>query len=139
MAQVEKKDSEESYSSVWLNFSPVETFISRHLSKALGLVPLFDPVTEEERTWPDLFKELVSRLYHWTLLLFLLYFLVKIVQDLSLCHFIDGRADEGFLKVCDSGTLGPLAVDMALLTGAILVLISWGGVFNYSDPGPKIS
>lgn len=65
------------------------------------------------------------------MLLLLLYCLVANVRKLSLCHSPD-LFDEEFEELC--GGLWPaLAVDMVLLTGAILVLVSWGGLFRYED------
>ena len=53
---------------VWLKLSPLNTFMTRYVSKALGLVPLFDPERKESAfSWRSSFKELLSRLYHWSL------------------------------------------------------------------------
>ena len=52
----------------WLKLSPLNTFMTRYVSKALGLVPLFDPEPKEcACSWRSSFKQLVSRLYHWSL------------------------------------------------------------------------
>ena len=58
------------------------------------------------------------------------------VRKLSLCHSPD--LDEESEEIC-GGSWPPLAVDMALLTGAILVLVSWGGLCGYEDHGPKMA
>ena len=58
------------WESFWLKLSPVNTFMTCHLSKALALVPLFDPELEKGpagRTWSSCLKKLASRLYHWSL------------------------------------------------------------------------
>lgn len=133
--QVEEAEPE----SLWLRLSPLNTFMCCHFSKLLGLVPLFHP-REESQTWLGFFKELVSRLYHWSLILLLLGFLVRLLWGLSFCHnrSIDAIHasqyvyDEDHEGLCNSAW-PPLAVDVALLMGGILVLMSWGGFFNYRD------
>lgn len=133
--QVEEAEPE----SLWLRLSPLNTFICCHFSKLLGLVPLFHP-REESQTWRGFFKELVSRLYHWSLILLLLGSLVRLLWGLSFCHIRSIDAihasqyvyDEDHDGLCNSAW-PPLAVDVALLTGGILVLMSWGGFFNYRD------
>lgn len=66
----EETDSAEltEWEPVWLKLSPLNTFMTRYVSKALGLVPLFDPEQKEGAfSWRSRFKQLVSRLYHWSL------------------------------------------------------------------------
>lgn len=136
----EETDSAEltEWEPVWLKLSPLNTFMTRYVSKALGLVPLFDPEQKEGAfSWRSRFKQLVSRLYHWSMLLLLLYCLVANVRKLSLCHSPD-LFDEEFEELC-GGSWPALAVDMVLLTGAILVLVSWGGLFRYEDTTRLVS
>ena len=60
--------------SMWLKLSPLNTFIASYVSKALGLIPWFDPLSTDmamegaSKGWlvPCL-KQLVSRIYHWSL------------------------------------------------------------------------
>jgi len=136
----EETDSAEltEWEPVWLKLSPLNTFMTRYVSKALGLVPLFDPEQKEGAfSWRSRFKQLVSRLYHWSMLLLLLYCLVANVRKLSLCHSPD-LFDEEFEELC-GGSWPALAVEMVLLTGAILVLVSWGGLFRYEDTTRLVS
>ena len=63
--------------SMWLKLSPLNTFIASYVSKALGLIPWFDPLstgmaTAEGASRPGwllvpCLKQLVSRIYHWSL------------------------------------------------------------------------
>lgn len=52
--------------SRWLKLSPLNTFITCYVSKALGLVPLFD-IESDKPTWKNCSKHWASRLYHWNL------------------------------------------------------------------------
>eukprot|EP00438_Fugacium_kawagutii_P022390 Skav217218 [mRNA] locus=scaffold143:319342:320358:- [translate_table: standard] len=54
--------------SRWLKLSPLNTFITCYVSKALGLVPLFD-FESDTPTWKNCSKHWASRLYHWNLAL----------------------------------------------------------------------
>ena len=104
--------------SWWLRLRFLDTFVSCHLSKALGLVSLF-------REGPCLLcRNWASRLYHWLLLSYLLYGVLNLTYQLSICH---DQANE-----C-SGAWPPLAVDLFLLLGACMVLMSLGGFLRYKD------
>ncbi|CAK9002327.1 unnamed protein product [Durusdinium trenchii] len=104
--------------SWWLRLRFLDTFVSCHLSKALGLVSLF-------REGPCLLcRNWASRLYHWLLLSYLLYGVLNLTYQLSICH---DQANE-----C-SGAWPPLAVDLFLLLGACMVLMSLGGFLRYKE------
>lgn len=74
--EVSASESElEERESMWLKLSPLNTFITSYVSKALGLIPLFDPLCTDmevaskgSKGWlvPCL-KQVVSRIYHWSL------------------------------------------------------------------------
>lgn len=109
--------------SLWLRFGRLNTWVSVHASKALGLVPLFDDL--ESTGWRRRCRKVASRLYHWLLVAFLIYGIVKLAIELSICSGED--QDE----TCSS-YWPPLAVDMLLLVGAVMVMCSRGGFLNYS-------
>ena len=60
----------DSWSSWWLNLHRLNIFVACYASKALGLIPLFEIGFEMD--WKSQCRRLVSRLYHWLLILFLL-------------------------------------------------------------------
>lgn len=76
VSEVSASESElEERESMWLKLSPLNTFITSYVSKALGLIPLFDPLCTDmevaskgSKGWlvPCL-KQVVSRIYHWSL------------------------------------------------------------------------
>lgn len=109
--------------SCWLRFGRLNTWVSVHASKALGLVPLFDDL--ESAGWISRCRKVASRLYHWLLVAFLIYGIVNRAIELSICPGED--QDEA----C-SAYWPPLAVDMLLLVGAVMVMCSRGGFLNYS-------
>ena len=120
--------------SMWLKLSPLNTFITSFASKALGLIPLFDPLCTDmevaskgSKGWlvPCL-KQLISRMYHW---IFIGMAVADWVYHVSLLGFCQVNSDD---EACQ-GISPCLAVDLALLTGAILVLVSWGGILRYAD------
>lgn len=120
--------------SMWLKLSPLNTFITSYVSKALGLIPLFDPLCTDmevaskgSKGWlvPCL-KQVVSRIYHWILIGMAVFDWVYHVSLLGFCHLNSDEEDCQGISPC-------LAVDLALLTGAILVLVSWGGILRYAD------
>ena len=60
------------------------------------------------------------------------------MRTLTLCRdAADIDLGEVDYELCHR-TWPPLAVDIALLIGAILVLFSWGGLLRYVDRGPKL-
>ncbi|CAK9026818.1 Leucine-rich repeat and guanylate kinase domain-containing protein [Durusdinium trenchii] len=67
-------------------------------------------------------------LYHWLVISYLLYGIVTVSYELSLCHFDSGMQPE----ICDA-SWPPLAVDLFLMLGSCLVLMSLGGFWNYAD------
>ena len=120
--------------SMWLKLSPLNTFITSYVSKALGLIPLFDPLCTDmevaskgSKGWlvPCL-KQVVSKIYHWIFIGMAVADWVYHVSLLGFCHL---KSDD---ESCQ-GISPCLAVDLALLTGAILVLVSWGGILRYAD------
>ena len=128
----EEEEEEEEEASIWLNFSPLNTLITGPVSKILGLVPLFDVVEEEKATWKSSCKKLISRLYHWALLLILLFQLVLNLQALGLCH-ANATLSEDQYEQCTSVWWPPMALNTGMSIGVILVLMSWGGIFKYQD------
>ena len=121
--QDEKEDIESP--SVWLRFSFVNHFVSGYVSKALGLVPLFDDM--KAVGWRRRCRTLAARSYHWLLIFFLLYNVVRLALDLSFCR---SQENEDHETCCMYWP--PLAVDMFMLVGALMVLCSWGGFWNYT-------
>lgn len=108
--------------SCWLRFGRLNTWVSVHASKALGLVPLFDDL--ESAGWRSRGRKMASRLYHWLLVAFLISGIVNLAIELSSCSGQD--------ETCSS-YWPPMAVDMLLLVGAVMVMCSRGGFLNYSD------
>ncbi|CAK9030571.1 unnamed protein product [Durusdinium trenchii] len=66
--------------SLWLKLHPVNTLFARHLSKALGLLPLFQEGTDG---CCGRWKHWASRLYHWLLISYLLHGIVIGTYELS--------------------------------------------------------
>ncbi|CAK9026828.1 unnamed protein product [Durusdinium trenchii] len=118
----DEEEDVEAPRSWWRHLSPLQTFVSGHLSKALGLVPILDG------TGPFRYRQRVSMLYHWLVISYLLYGIVTVSYELSLCHFDSGMQPE----ICDA-SWPPLAVDLFLMLGSCLVLMSLGGFWNYAD------
>ena len=135
----EEEEEEEEETSFWLNFSALNTLITGPISKILGLVPLFDVVEEEKSSWKSACKKLISRLYHWALLLLLLFQLVLNLHALSMCHANANTLSEDPYDQCTSVWWPPMALNTGMLIGVILVLMSWGGIFKYQDlpKGPR--
>ena len=129
----EEEEEEEEETSIWLNFSALNTLITGPISKILGLVPLFDVVEEEKPSWKSSCKKLISRLYHWALLLLLLFQLVLNLHALSMCHATANTLSEDLYDQCTSVWWPPMALNTGMLIGVILVLMSWGGIFKYQD------
>ena len=141
--EADDPEEEEDFSqSPWLRFSWVNSFITCWMSKFLGLVPLFHPLNSPDprRKWLGFLKQWISMLYHWGLLILLAVHWVRVLRALALCHITDtsDASASASAEVCGA-TFAPMALDLGLLTGGILILLSWGGVFKYMDWGQLLT
>ncbi|CAK9038738.1 unnamed protein product [Durusdinium trenchii] len=127
-ASVEEEEvyDSDSWSSWWLNLHRLNIFVACYASKALGLIPLFEIGFEMD--WKSQCRRLVSRLYHWLLILFLLCAVIYSVMRFGHCRMREVVLD-GELHA--EAHWPALAVDIFLFLGASMVLSSWGGFKSY--------
>ncbi|CAJ1354034.1 unnamed protein product, partial [Effrenium voratum] len=118
----ERSESELEENSRWLLFSPLNTAASTWISRVFGLRPLFD--VTDKKTWKDLAQKCVSQVYHFLILCALL---------------VSSMVESGLGVLCSTGNLDDwsghylLSTNAAISFGAMLVLLSWGGVSHYKE------
>ncbi|CAK9058141.1 unnamed protein product [Durusdinium trenchii] len=114
-------------SSVWLKLSPLNTFVSHYLSKALGLMPIWQSIgRSSDKSCMHRCLDWMSRIYHLLAILYLLTGTIPFGYFLQRCYEAPNDEDCRY-------PLSPLATDLFLHVGASLVLLSLGGFWNYQD------
>ena len=120
-------------SSVWLKLSPLNTFVSHYLSKALGLMPIWQSIgRSSDKSCMHRCLDWMSRIYHLLAILYLLTGTIPFGYFLQRCYEAPNDEDCRY-------PLSPLATDLFLHVGASLVLLSLGGFWNYQDRHPSSS
>lgn len=104
----------------WLKLSFLDTFVSVYASRVLGLVPWCR--MDAHSSWHSRAGAMFSRLYHILIVLGLIAHIVSMVSHLSFCYM---NSDDDW---CLSSSWPPAAVDLGLFIGALLVLLSFGGI-----------